>query len=365
MNTHIGTYALDDLLAATSNDIIQNGFNNTNFPPLIKGWLAEKVLSILPQDLLSEILKLIVEDRDLNECLSYVHDRDRKEIKIRFIPDFGALDDHENSNFIDIEELVFKKNETSCDFFDTTVIPETPFSERVAKTEKFIKHEEIEARSTKSPSKRRFGIPEYDDSATLPKYNKPTENSSIPNLTLPLQFMKPTMLYHSSDSSDSDGVVNCKHCDNVSYPRETNTRNEIKRKLHRHIRKQHPDKWAEKTERSKVSTKPNIRASSRIVDPENTKSYYLNKFACDFCDGFFSSRSGLTHHLKKWHAERLGNGIHYKFKCAPCQQKFDTQVELETHQAVEHPEYWKEKEKVMREKFSDRICPICDKIQCV
>merc|ERR1712019_332942 len=114
--------------------------------------------------------------------------------------------------------------------------------------------------------------------------------------------------------------------------------------MRRHLKTWHPEEWEKKIERSKLT--PNIRRKSRIIDPDvNGKAYYMNMYACEFCDAFFGSRSGLTHHLKKWHTEKLSEGIQYKFKYAPCEQKFDTVMELENHQKTAHPEYWKEKQK--------------------
>ena len=338
-NTHVGAYALDDLLAAASNDIIKNGFNNSTFPPIIKGWFADKILSVLPERFLSDIVKLIVEERDLNECLTYIQDDTQKEIKIRFIQneDYSENLYDKNVSILDEteEENIFRKNETSCHFFDTQIIPEVPFQEQVAKTEKFVKYEQIEARGSINLEKSNIKRKRKHEISPLKKTIYDDENDSDPDFTekpkniLPknldpsnqadfgIKYMKPTLRYPSSESSDSDGMVRCKHCDAVSYSRENDSRHQIKKKLHRHIRRQHPKQWEEKLKRSK--SKPNVRSSSRYIDPENNKSYYLNKFACDFCDGFFSSRSGLTHHLKKWHPEKLVNGIQYKFKCAPCE----------------------------------------------
>ena len=66
MNSQLSFYALDDLLVASSNDIIKNGFTESKLPPVIKAWVAEKVLSLLPQQFLSQFLKSLLDNRQLN-----------------------------------------------------------------------------------------------------------------------------------------------------------------------------------------------------------------------------------------------------------------------------------------------------------
>lgn len=68
--THIPAYALDDLLVNACREIIAHGMETSHLPQTIKDWIAGKILTSLPKNLVSKLLGFLLEDRDFNEYIS-------------------------------------------------------------------------------------------------------------------------------------------------------------------------------------------------------------------------------------------------------------------------------------------------------
>lgn len=57
-------YAFDDLLITCSEHISKHGFETDAIPPMIKGWLAEKIVSLLPNDLTKILLQNFLQNKE-------------------------------------------------------------------------------------------------------------------------------------------------------------------------------------------------------------------------------------------------------------------------------------------------------------
>ena len=81
----------------------------------------------------------------MNENISYVTNENLKQITIQFTQDFEILQDYDNNVDLNTDEVdIFNKKQTECHFFDDTIVSEVPFQQQVAKTEQFVKYEQME-----------------------------------------------------------------------------------------------------------------------------------------------------------------------------------------------------------------------------
>ena len=63
-------YAFDDLLITCSEHISKHGFQTESIPPMIKGWLAEKIITILPSDFTKTLLNKCLQTKDLQQSIT-------------------------------------------------------------------------------------------------------------------------------------------------------------------------------------------------------------------------------------------------------------------------------------------------------
>lgn len=70
--SYLETYHLDDLLVNATQEIILNGFDTRNLPEAIKEWVAGKLLKTLPKALLKRLLTLILDNREITNCVDFM-----------------------------------------------------------------------------------------------------------------------------------------------------------------------------------------------------------------------------------------------------------------------------------------------------
>ena len=69
--THCGTFQFDDLLVSCATEIVENGFESKLIPNAIKSWLCEKIVHSLPENVVKELLKGLLESRDIEKSMVY------------------------------------------------------------------------------------------------------------------------------------------------------------------------------------------------------------------------------------------------------------------------------------------------------
>lgn len=160
----------------------------------------------------------------------------------------------------------------------------------------------------------------------------------------------------SEDDSTSSGPdvssmgkesFDCKYCEK-SYTSRSN--------LNSHLRKLHNEKWVKLLEKRK--DKPRLHKRTKKVAE---KDVYNDRYSCEFCAAAYTSKTGLYHHLKRWHPEKVLSSIKFQLMCSICSERFPSQLELESHQQNQHPEYWKIKQIEQRARFKNTTCTICGK----
>ena len=305
MLTHVGSFALDDFLIASSNDIINNGFEDSALPPIIKGWLAEKVLKILPKPFLSDLLTAMIEKRNLTETLTYSYNatdhlteislKIYKNVQMKAWSEAGATLPETNNND---KSSIFEGDVTNFEFFDGTMLAETPMNQQISLMHKthFSKRgdSEIDKRTRKYEENEEESENEDKPSKKTKKYQKSNgvfikENSQ-------------TVLVDSDSSAeagDSKIEHECKLC-NKTYSTRTN--------LHSHLRRIHPEEWEAKLKQ--IKGKPRLHKRTRKLAE---KDAYKDRHVCEFCDAAYTSKTGLYHHLKRWHPEKVLAGIEKRY----------------------------------------------------
>ena len=98
-----------------------------------------------------------------------------------------------------------------------------------------------------------------------------------------------------SEAGDSKIEHQCKYCEKF-YANRSN--------LLSHVKRTHPDEYKEKMD--KMKGKPRLHKRSRKVAE---KDAYKDRHACEYCEASYTSRTGLYHHLKRWHPEKILAGI--------------------------------------------------------
>ena len=84
----------------------------------------------------------------------------------------------------------------------------------------------------------------------------------------------------------------------------------------------------------------------------------------------FQTRGSLAKHMKLWHPDKIDHSgprnrlKNPKIMCVVCNRLFlaeNSNEELNLHQEQEHPDFYRDKQLFLKEKFKDRTCPICNK----
>ena len=60
-------YSFDDLLVTCSEHITKHGFRTDSIPPMIKGWLADKMVTVLPHDFTKILLTKLLNTKQTDE----------------------------------------------------------------------------------------------------------------------------------------------------------------------------------------------------------------------------------------------------------------------------------------------------------
>jgi len=228
METHANVFALDDLLVASSNDIIKNGFNDSNLPPVIKAWVAEKVLSLLPVRFLSEFLKSLLENRNL--------------------PNFDLISTHlrESSNQQTDENTLFTENNIHCDFFDDTFLPEISSTQAIPPTKTQHFHLKTTTSNATSSQQKPHTKPSVSRQSNIlnPALNLPVSPTLNP---FPPKKEKPEFFPRYMLSSDEEleitnsGKYKCPFCDDYATEKQIT--------LYVHVKQKHPRIHKEKQAR--------------------------------------------------------------------------------------------------------------------
>ena len=324
MLTHVGAFALDDLLIASSNDVINNGFLDSALPPIIKGWLAEKVLKNLPKPFLSDLLTAMISDRDMAETLTYTHSSTDtlSEISIKIYKNAQMKAWHEAGASLPVNqhgklnENLFEGDVTTFEYFDETMLAEIPMNQQVSVINKgnFSKKPDSEEYTRKRKRLLKDGgfgrkksglnnLPTMDENSNSDqdyseKSPKPTKSKYNRDNSKTIKENSQTVKVDSdssSDAGDSKIEIQCQICEKF-YSCRSN--------LHGHMRRCHPEEWAEKME--KLKGKPRLHKRTLKVAE---KDAYHDRHPCEYCDAAYTSRQGLYHHLKRWHPEKVLAGI--------------------------------------------------------
>jgi len=81
----IDLFSFDDLMVSCAQEIISNGMETTNIPDEIKGWISRKIVTSLPQQLIKRLLTYLLDNRELSDSIGF------REKNTGDIPEFTLL----------------------------------------------------------------------------------------------------------------------------------------------------------------------------------------------------------------------------------------------------------------------------------
>ena len=359
--SHCETFQFDDLLVSCCTEIIENGYESKLIPEVIKAWICEKIIQSLPQNLLKQLLKALMESRDLEKTMNFSNDvlKDQSDfpvghnIKMQIFNDEIMKNSYQtrtenNDNLFNPDKSFLDTPEFFCDEILTDkhqVIPlsyqqkppEVPIRENTKLTEK-IQNSSNFIHATK--------IDQFDQ-------NSSSEDEEIDNLE---PSKKPRLT--------------CEFC-SQTYAQKDSLRN--------HYKKHHLEAYTKMIEFNKKHPKPKT---------QKTKfGKFDDRLQCAKCDCVFKDVSQVYTHQKKYHpgyremvtstygkrvtkTDELGEDgevnaqtCHsYYLKCQQCTQKFFLQEDLDEHQKKWHLEYYQLRKISLEAKMDKYKCKLCGKV---
>merc|ERR1712048_76134 len=322
--------------------------------------------------------KLLFENREINDCLTYTYLNHKNEITIQFHQQQKNSELNSDNSDRDLEKNknadpnIFQQNQTNFQFFDDSLIPEIPFAKQVAKTKKFVEQEfrsqcnnyskfNGDFESTRSKSSRPWSKPQRpkrklnfqsDDLPRTAKVAKIAEQLSttydpdsyhgdfetrveeISADKLKVQRNKPAVYLSDISEDEETGARACpvEGCDRIYRGAFS------KRSIKAHIQSGNEEhqKWYKEWYLRGVK-----RASVQGPHPdhvivkytkESSLYYYQDQAVCPFCSKYYVDVKGLKKHLKNDHKRELGgrnvDNFSNEFRCPPCGEMFSGQISL-------------------------------------
>ena len=354
--THCGTFQFDDLLVSCATEIVENGFESKLIPEVIKSWICEKIVHSLPQALVKELLKGLLENRNSENTLNYssnvIKDHSGFSVGMEFRM---KVFKHEQMKVVNSKNVncIPKDEHTTSDLFDNSQnLTEPPFFCNEILTDSY---QEI---PLKNPE-----MLDYGDSETLNTSNGSSSNlpqdDAVPSLTnLHNLFTNDNAEIHEKQK------LNCVFCGKLYAQKNS---------LRKHFKKCHPEKYKIMLENGRNKARKPFGKFKDMLE-------------CIKCDHISTNKSTLDAHQRKHHPEyreiikenRYKHGklvisnedsgdssdggflTHYH-KCQICKTNYKTEGELNRHQRKNHHEYYRLRQTSKAAKLEEFKCKICEK----
>lgn len=363
-------YAFDDLLITCSEHISKHGFQTESIPPIIKGWLAEKIVTVLPPDFIKTLLNKCLQTKHLNDLQQSIsmktevsYDSTRITLEIFKNPEtrlenqsretarlMGSFGD---SNF---------KHQT-----DTKNQPElfyTKGQETIAKNLEFFADEMvlIEDESVNYSKNRLIfnenRTPDINQGSSdfESEQNSSDEGLNTKNLDTKSKKLANSVIHRVVKVKAEH---KCQLC-GKRYP--------LRNSMYEHQKKQHPEFY---NSQRKNGIKPYHRTKAQLE-----AELYQDKHECPFCQKYYLNPLRLSEHIKKFHPDEFvqakqdtPSGEWYynlppqfsRVRCHVCNLRFQNLKEMHSHQEKKHPEFWAVKFAAKQAIKAHLSCEVCGK----
>jgi len=366
-------YAFDDLLITCSEHISKHGFQTESIPPIIKGWLADKIITVLPSDFTKTLLNKCLQSKDLQQSITM-----KTEVSY-------------DSTRITLE--IFKSPETKIknQSRETTAELMSSFGHRTEKKNSqpelfYTKGGETIAKNLEFFADEMVLIEDESVKYSINHSKNHSKNHSIYSETTKPDINTETSSDYNSDQNTSDEGLSTKNLDikskklaNSVIHRVVKVKAEhkcqicgkrypLRNSMYEHQKTQHPDFY--KSQR-KDGVKPYHRTKAQLE-----AELYQDKHECPFCKKYYLSPLRLSEHIKKFHPDDFiqakqdtpAGEWYYnlppqfsRVRCHVCNLRFQNLKEMHFHQEREHPEFWAVKFAAKQAVKAHLSCKVCGK----